>query len=98
MRFINTTSFNNYKTNIAVQQTPRLRGSKTSSPQARSLSPAAGNWRLYLLLDHLARCNSSGNQGEHNLGGATEKGRKVTNKEHNTCGRNTPTLKTMNKQ
>ena len=78
MGFINTTSFNNYKTNIAVQQTPRLRGSKTSSPQARSLSPAAGNWSLYLLLDHLARCISSGNQGEHNLGGATEKGRKVT--------------------
>ena len=36
------------------------------------------------------RCISSGNQGEHNLGGATEKGWKVTNKEHNTCGRNKP--------
>src|SRR4029434_5450896 len=82
MGLITQTSCNNYKTNIAVQQTPRLRGSKTSSPQARSLSPAAGNWSLYLLLDHLDRCISSGNHGEHNMGAATEKGREVTNKEH----------------
>src|SRR4029434_1814714 len=53
--------------------------------------PGASHQSLYLLLDHLARCISSGNQGEHNLGGATEKRREVTNKEHNTCGRNTHT-------
>ena len=62
----------------------------TNSPQARSLSPAAGNWSLYLLLDHLARCISSGNQGQHNLGGDTEREGRGKQRTQNTCGRNKP--------
>ena len=67
-------------------------GSRLCIGSAACLPPAAGNWSLYLLLDHLARCISSGNHGERNLAGATEKGREVTNKEHNTCGRNNYTI------